>query len=304
MNKKNPLENHLSVPRLKPYLDVCNGNFAKGLEFYQLNMRLSASFLPLLSILEVSLRNAIDRSLMDFFNTYDWRNNFQELLYEESYKKVLLLEKKYEEQLTKDYKKKELLYSTAEKLKNHHRSLIREEKNILRINIKIRYRKKNNYKKLNDLEKLRYIEQKLEKELQTRHITIPKSQLIATMPFAFWTSLFRDEITRVLKDSLSRIFSEDYIKNMNVYSTLNSIRLFRNRVAHNEPLCFKYKYFNIDKVKKVNMYIGIIIKSLDKDLYNFSKSTFTIHRNMLEINDFIENLPQIINYDDNQLKLF
>ncbi|MEM8523953.1 MAG: hypothetical protein AAGG68_04890 [Bacteroidota bacterium] len=207
MDKKSTLENYLSVPRLKPYLKVCNEDVNKGLEFYQLNMRLGASFFPLLSLLEVSLRNAIDKRLIDYFGKYYWWNDLQTVLKKKSNEKLMLLEKKYGEKLSKDYKNKELLNSTADKLKSQYNSLKREEKRSIRIEIKTLHRTEAEYKAMNDLEKLRFIEKKLEERLKIQSIFIPKSRLIASMNFGFWTSLFQNEIAKALNNSILEIFS-------------------------------------------------------------------------------------------------
>ena len=60
MDNFEDIRGYISNPRLSPYLDYCESNKMKALILYQMNLRLSAAFLPIISMLEVALRNAID----------------------------------------------------------------------------------------------------------------------------------------------------------------------------------------------------------------------------------------------------
>ncbi|MCC5945029.1 MAG: hypothetical protein JJT94_08835, partial [Bernardetiaceae bacterium] len=61
------IESFLSPARLSRYVQVCHGNMVQAIELYQIQARFSASFVPLLSVFEVSLRNAISSHLELFF---------------------------------------------------------------------------------------------------------------------------------------------------------------------------------------------------------------------------------------------
>lgn len=54
------IRKYISDARLQNYLDVCQNNYPKALKLYQVNMRLSQSFYPLLSLVEVILRIALN----------------------------------------------------------------------------------------------------------------------------------------------------------------------------------------------------------------------------------------------------
>ena len=75
------LEQLLSVKRLETYYKQFNGNKNKAIEYYQLNTQISESFYPLLSNLEIALRNSIHKSFSLRFGTESWFENiiFQEL---------------------------------------------------------------------------------------------------------------------------------------------------------------------------------------------------------------------------------
>ncbi len=65
---------YISTPRLHKYETVCTSN-RRALKLYQSNLRLSQAFYPLLSLLEVVLRNAIDHELTIHFNDNNWLRN-------------------------------------------------------------------------------------------------------------------------------------------------------------------------------------------------------------------------------------
>ncbi len=65
----------LSASRLQSYETVCNGDVDKAIKLYQTNLRISQAFYPLLSLLEVILRNALNNELSIYFNDADWLSN-------------------------------------------------------------------------------------------------------------------------------------------------------------------------------------------------------------------------------------
>lgn len=56
-------EEIMSVPRMKRYVDACNGDTRKAMTLYRLNLHLSQDMFTVISCFEVALRNAIDRIL-------------------------------------------------------------------------------------------------------------------------------------------------------------------------------------------------------------------------------------------------
>lgn len=69
------IRKYISDARLQNYLDVSQNNYPKALKLYQANVRLSQSFYPLLSLVEVILRNALNEELSRHFNDADWLLN-------------------------------------------------------------------------------------------------------------------------------------------------------------------------------------------------------------------------------------
>jgi len=65
----------LSQPRFDVYLKLANQDFDKALRLYQSNIELSEAFYPILSLIEISLRNAINERMKFYFNDPFWFKN-------------------------------------------------------------------------------------------------------------------------------------------------------------------------------------------------------------------------------------
>lgn len=65
----------ISIPRFQVYLDNTGSDFDKAIQLYKANIEISEAFYPLLSILEISLRNAINQKLTQHFNDPFWFKN-------------------------------------------------------------------------------------------------------------------------------------------------------------------------------------------------------------------------------------
>ncbi len=69
------IEKILSIERLEPYLNYHSGDFENAVEHYKANIEISETFYPLLSLLEIGLRNNIDYQLSRKFNDDNWFEN-------------------------------------------------------------------------------------------------------------------------------------------------------------------------------------------------------------------------------------
>lgn len=69
------LKYYLSAPRFNVYLAKTNNDFDKAFQLYKVNIELSEAFYPILSILEISLRNAVHETLKSFFQDEFWFSN-------------------------------------------------------------------------------------------------------------------------------------------------------------------------------------------------------------------------------------
>lgn len=295
MNKKTVVEKYLSIPRMKPYFMACSNDINKAFELYQLNMRLAGSFLPLLSIVEVSLRNAIDIKLKSYFNCDDYFSKFEDLLKSEGESRINSLSRKYGTP-PNGYRDKDPLISTAGKIGKCRNDIQKNEKEFRRNAIKIKLRKEESFKRLNEFEQLRRIKQDLDIDIANDPIKVTHTQMLADMNFSFWSSLLKEEVYHCLRGRILDIFPNKIydIGRKEIAGMLDEIRLFRNRVAHNEPIVLSNREFNVAKVKKMEESIRTILKMLEEDLNDFSNETFMIHENLRTVESFVERLPKII----------
>jgi hypothetical protein len=69
------LKYYLSSSRFNVYLAKTNNDFDRAYRLYKVNIELSEAFYPILSVLEVGLRNAVNETLKLHFNDPYWFKN-------------------------------------------------------------------------------------------------------------------------------------------------------------------------------------------------------------------------------------
>jgi len=71
------IEKIISSERLQPYLTYHRNDLDKAIQHYISNILVSEAFYPLLSVLEIGLRNSIDYQLTKRFNDRNWFENHE-----------------------------------------------------------------------------------------------------------------------------------------------------------------------------------------------------------------------------------
>lgn len=66
------LEQHFSTARLERYRICCGGNEQLAVATYACNMQLAEATMPMLHVIEVALRNGIDRRMGKLYQRSDW----------------------------------------------------------------------------------------------------------------------------------------------------------------------------------------------------------------------------------------
>lgn len=174
-------EKSFSSERMGRFFALYPNNEARAIQHYECNLMLSESLYVSLSVLEVTLRNALCRELETMTNQEDW-------------------------------------YSIIPLTPS-----------------------------LNNLE--RYINEATQ-HIRTRHEQITPSKIVAELTFGFWVSLLNSEYERVLWQSLRRAFPcmpRNERQRRNVSTPLNVFRRLRNRIFHNEPICW-----NLSRVEAIH----------------------------------------------------
>lgn len=101
-------------------------------------------------------------------------------------------------------------------------------------------------------------------------------KLVASLSFGTWTFMFSRNCYKNSGKTLLRIFPHK-TKGMNqadIYKELDRIRLFRNRIAHHEPLCFSksgniyidYAQYIYDLITKYIQFMGYKTSEIFQDV--------------------------------------
>ncbi|MCF0060006.1 hypothetical protein MUK70_12215 [Dyadobacter chenwenxiniae] len=110
-----------------------------------------------------------------------------------------------------------------------------------------------------------------EKRIIKSGTSVTTGKIIAELPFGFWTDLFEVNHYKLLQGTPIQIFQvlpAGYGRK-DVKDTLDVIRRFRNRINHNEPICFEG--FKIDFNNALNVHLAIVsvLNWIDPDLVKF-----------------------------------
>lgn len=102
------------------------------------------------------------------------------------------------------------------------------------------------------------------KQISGRHETITPSKIVAELTLGFWVSLLNSEYERILWKDLRRAFPYLQKKDRQrktVSAPLNTLRAFRNRVFHNESICW-----NLDRVEEIHKEMVTVLGWMNKDI--------------------------------------
>lgn len=171
-------EKVFSEKRMKRYFALYPNDESRALMHYKCNLRLSESMYVPISVIEVTLRNAICRELVVMTNREDWYGAFGRI------------------------------------------------------------------PELQGL--LRYIEQ-AKNQIESRHEEVTTPKVVAELTLGFWVSLFNSQYEKSLWKHLRRAFPympKNIRKRKAVSAPLNRIRSLRNRIFHNESICWNLTTVN------------------------------------------------------------
>ena len=189
------LENLFSKERLTKFYEAYPDNEQKALAHYRCNILISESFYPSLSILEVALRNAINKQLTLFFDHTEWYTHL----------------------------------STTPGLSSLLPAINTAQRHIT-----------------------------------SRGEIISASKIVAELSLGFWVTLFNKEYELILWKPLRKAFPnmpKALRQRKNVSAPLNNFRLIRNRIFHNEPICW-----NLSVLHDKHNQIIELLKWLDPEL--------------------------------------
>ena len=218
------IELQLSQPRLNRYLTATGNNKTKAIKLYKANLRVSKSFYPLINIVEIAVRNSLDKVLSSHFNDRSWIINQQNGFMS-------------------------------------HNSL----------------RQGNFY--------LRKQVSKAIGNLRNRNTIVTSGRVIAEQTFGFWTALLKPHHYRLLQGKPINAFPHcphSYQRN-DFLRELNKLRDFRNRIHHNESICFSNNTVNFSTAIEIHdLILGVLswidnefgwVRDLDEVLSEINKAS-------------------------------
>ena len=114
---------------------------------------------------------------------------------------------------------------------------------------------------------------KTEKRLRRAGMAITNGKVLAEQTFGFWTDFFEVHHYKLLKGKPIQIFKNipPGYGRKEICEELNKIRIFRNRINHNEPICFNAGAMDFSSAKDVYDSIINILTLIDPELLKFLK---------------------------------
>ncbi len=121
------------------------------------------------------------------------------------------------------------------------------------------------------------------KQIAGRHEIATPSKVIAELTLGFWVTLLNSEYERLLWKDLRRAFpymSKKMRQRKNVSAPLNTFRTLRNRIFHNEAICW-----NLDKVTEIHDELTSVMGWMNKDVPEWLKQIDRFEQVCQEIRD-------------------
>ncbi len=113
--------------------------------------------------------------------------------------------------------------------------------------------------------------QNAETAIRRKGAAVTSGKVIAEQTFGFWTSLFETHHFRLIGGAPLVCFAHKPAaeNRSSIAAKLNDIRQFRNRVYHNEPICFLNHNIDFTEVQNVIQTIYDLLNWIDHDLRDY-----------------------------------
>lgn len=112
-----------------------------------------------------------------------------------------------------------------------------------------------------------------------RRGTVTTGKIIAEQPFGFWTSLFETHHYRLIGGCVIHVFGNKpkAVNRSMISQKLNRIREFRNRIYHNEPVCFNGNRIDYTNALLILQEINELLEWIDPELKNYVQYYNSVH---------------------------
>lgn len=143
--------------------------------------------------------------------------------------------------------------------------------------------KRTGQEKINDFLKSEII--KAEKRLQKSRTPITSGKIIAEQTLGFWTDLFEVHHYRLLKGKPIQIFQSlpPGHGRKEINDELDKIRRLRNRINHNEPICFKGNKIDLTSTLSVYKSLTNLLAWIDPEIINLISDIDEVKKTIDEI---------------------
>jgi hypothetical protein len=124
--------------------------------------------------------------------------------------------------------------------------------------------------------------EKAERRIRKKRVAVTSGRIIAEQTFSFWSDLFTVHHYKLLKGKPIQIFNHlpAGIGRKEVYDKLNEIRLFRNRIYHNEPVCFVGNTINFYHCEQNYQNIVDVLNWIEPNLIRWIGSLDTVNNKL------------------------
>jgi hypothetical protein len=104
-------------------------------------------------------------------------------------------------------------------------------------------------------------------EKNTRGIITP-GKIVSEQTFGFWTSFFDRSHYKLIRGSVIHCFPNkpSYYNKDDISNVLKDIRELRNRIYHNEAICFKDTAIDFNSPRKIRSNIYDLLEWMSQDL--------------------------------------
>ncbi len=118
-----------------------------------------------------------------------------------------------------------------------------------------------------------------EKTIRRKGGSISSGKVIAEQSLSFWTSLFDVHHYRLIGGVPIQCFSFKPKKEnrSTISQKLNRVRTFRNRIYHNEPICFIDNRIDFRQALKIQSDIYLLLSWMDGELVQYVQSYDSIN---------------------------
>lgn len=124
---------------------------------------------------------------------------------------------------------------------------------------------------------------KAERKLRRQHSTITSGKIIAEQTLGFWTSLFEPHHYRLIRGTTINSFPNKpaSVNRSVICRKLQNIRDFRNRVYHNEPICFNGSNIDFQIAENVKIDIYDLLEWISDETKEYIESYDNIDSKIL-----------------------